>query len=194
MTQPCFTDKLSTAINSGCQNQTVGVEKRAIVIPRSLVNNAAIAFDSGTVVINTFGLTTPGTGGEYVTDYGEMPFKATKVDGEKGEYKMKFLSTFGFIIMGNSPDKVKQVMQLQNDEHYVILQNISYSAAEKNKYMLLAPTKGMTTRKAAFSMENQDAYGWAIEMIEDGALLPVSFIWASSGEAATDALIALLVA
>jgi len=194
MAQPCFTDKLNSAINSGCQNQTVGVEKESIIIPRSLVNQASITYSAGTVIINAMGLVTPGTGGHYVTDNGEMPFKATKIEGERGEYMLKFNSTFGFLIMGNSPAIVNQVMQLQNDEHYVIMKSKSYTATDKNKYMLLAPSKGMTTTKESFAMDTADTFGWTIEMIEKEALLPVAFIWADAGETATDDLIALLIA
>ena len=194
MALPCFTDKLNTAINSGCENQTVGVEKDAIILPVSYVNKATLAYASGTVIANVFALVTPGTGGHYVTQNSEMPFKATKIEGERGEFMLKFNTTFGFTIHGNTPAKVAQVQQLQNDEHFVILKNKNYTAAAKDKYMLLAPSKGMTTTKVAFSMENQDAYGWAIEMIEKEALLPVAFIWADAGESATDALIALLIA
>lgn len=190
MELPCFTDKLNAAINSGCQNQTVGVEREGVLIPRSYINSATMAFDAGTVVVNTF--TRVGAGlGYKVTENSEMPFKATKIEGERGEYLLKFNSTAGFKILGNSPAKAAQVMQLGNDEYYLILQNKSYKASEKNKYMLLAPSKGLTTTKAAFSMENQDAFGWAIEMMEKEALLPVAFIW-KTDEATTDAIITAL--
>jgi hypothetical protein len=42
-------------------------------------------------------------------------------------------------------------------------------------------------------MENQDAFGWTIEMMEKEALLPVAFIW-KTDEATTDAIIAALIA
>jgi hypothetical protein len=192
MAQPCFTDKLNSAINSGCQNQTVGVERDGILVARQFINEATLAYDSGSVVINTFALVGADKGYK-VTQNAEMPFKAVKIEGERGEYVLKFNSTAGFLILGNSPDKVKQVMQLGNDEYYLILQNKSYTAAEKNKYMLLAPSKGLTTTKAAFAMENQDAFGWTIEMMEKEALLPVAFIW-KTDEATTDAIIAALIA
>jgi len=192
MAQPCFTDKLNSAINSGCQNQTVGVERDGVLVARQFIDESTLAYDAGTVVINTFELVGADKGYK-VTQNAEMPFKATKIEGERGEYALKFNSTAGFLIMGNSPDKVKQVMQLGNDEYYLILQNKSYTAAEKNKYMLLAPSKGLTTTKAAFAMENQDAFGWTIEMMEKEALLPVAFIW-KTDEATTDAIIAALIA
>ena len=193
MAQPCFTDKLSTAINSGCQDQTVGVEREGVLVARSYINKTTLAYDANSVVVNTFALSNALNKGYKVTENAEMPFKATKVEGERGDYLLKFNSTAGFLITGNSPDKVKQVMQLSNDEYYLILQNKSYTAAEKNKYMLLAPSKGLTTTKAAFSMESQDAFGWAIDMMEKEALLPVAFIW-KTDEATTDAIIAALIA
>ena len=192
MAQPCFTDKLNSAINSGCQNQTVGVERDGILVARQFIDESTLAYDAGTVVVNTFELVGVNKGYK-VTQNAEMPFKAVKIEGERGEYVLKFNSTAGFLILGNSPDKVKQVMQLGNDEYYLILQNKSYTAAEKNKYMLLAPSKGLTTTKAAFAMENQDAFGWTIEMMEKEALLPVAFIW-KTDEATTDAIIAALIA
>lgn len=192
MAQPCFTDKLNSAINSGCQNQTVGVERDGVLVARQFINEATLAYDSGTVIINTFDLVGDDKGYK-VTQNAEMPFKAVKIEGERGEYVLKFNCTAGFLILGNSPDKVKQVMQLGNDEYYLILQNKSYTATEKNKYMLLAPSKGLTTTKAAFAMENQDAFGWTIEMMEKEALLPVAFIW-KTDEATTDAIIAALIA
>jgi len=191
MAQPCFTDKLNSAINSGCQNQTVGVERDGVLVARQFIDESTLANDAGTVVINTFELVGADKGYK-VTENAEMPFKPTKIEGERGEYALKFNSTAGFLIMGNSPDKVKQVMQLGNDEYYLILQNKSYTATEKNKYMLLAPSKGLTTTKAAFSMENQDAFGWTIEMMEKEALLPVAFIW-KTDEATTDAIIEALI-
>jgi len=190
MSQPCFTDKLDTSINAGCQNQTVGVERDGVLIARSYINAATLAYDAGSVVVNTFARIGAGLGYN-VTENAEMPFKATKIEGERGEYLLKFNSTAGFKILGNSPAKVEQVIQLGNDEYYLILQNKSYTVAEKNKYMLLAPSKGLTTTKAAFSMESQDAFGWTIEMMEKEALLPVAFIW-KTDEATTDAIIAAL--
>jgi hypothetical protein len=192
MAQPCFTDKLNSAINSGCQNQTVGVERDGILVARQFIDESTLAYDAGTVVVNTFELVGADKGYK-VTQNAEMPFKAVKIEGERGEYVLKFNSTAGFLILGNSPYKVKQVMQLGNDEYYLILQNKSYTATEKNKYMLLAPSKGLTTTKAAFAMENQDAFGWTIEMMEKEALLPVAFIW-KTDEATTDAIIAAIIA
>ena len=190
MELPCFTDKLDTAINSGCQNQTVGVERDGVIIARSYIDSATMDFDAGSVVVNTFERVGAGLGYK-VTENSEMPFKLTKIEGERGEYLLKFNTTAGFKILGNSPAKAKQVMQFGNDEYYLVLQNKSYTVAEKNKYMLLAPSKGLTTTKAAFSMENQDGFGWAMEMMEKEALLPVAFIW-KTDEATTDAIITAL--
>ena len=193
MGAPCISTLLSTGINSaGCDNQVVGVEKRAIIIPRSYVDLDSIAYDSGTVIINTFELAGASTG-VALFENAEMPFKMTKVDGERGEYNMKFNSTFGFKILGNSPAKVKQVIELCNDSYFVILQAKSYSAADKNKYILLAPTKSLDVTTVAFSMENQDGFGWVITMMEKEAVLPLAFIW-DTDETTTDALIASLYA
>lgn len=194
MGAPCISSLLSAGINSaGCDNQVVGVEKTAIIIPRSYVDLDSIAYDSGTVIINTFELAGASTG-VALKESAELPFKMTKIEGERGEYNFKFNTTFGFKILGNSPAKVKQVIELTNDDYFVILQAKSYSAADKNKYILLAPTKSLTTTNAAFSMESQDAFGWVITMAEKEAVLPVAFIWLAGGEAATDAAIASLYA
>lgn len=190
MSQPCFTDKLTTAINSGCQNQTVGVERDAIYVPRTYVDVEAITYEASSVIIDNITLL-GASHGYKISENKDMPFKGTKIDGERGEFLMKFATTFQFLILGNSPAKVAQLMQLANDEGFIILQNKSYSAAEKNKYMLLAPSKGLTLKKGSFSMEGQDTFGWAVEMGETDALIPVAFIW-KTDEATTDAMVAAL--
>lgn len=192
MALPCFTDKLNTAINSGCENQTVGVERDGILVARSYIDETTLTYEAGTIIIDNIALVGSDKGYK-VTQNSEMPFKATKVEGERGEYLLKFNTTAGFQILGNTPAKVKQVIQLGNDEYYLILQNKSYSATDKNKYMLLAPSKGLTMSKATFGMESQDAFGWMLELTEKEALLPVAFIW-KTNEATTDALIAALIA
>lgn len=192
MALPCFTDKLNSAINSGCENQTVGVERDGILVARSYIDEATLTYEAGTVIIDNIKLAGAPKGYE-VTQNSEMPFKATKIEGERGEFLLKFNTTAGFLITGNTPAKVKQVIQLSNDEYYLILQNKSYSATDKNKWMLLAPSKGLTMTKAVFGMENQDAFGWNIELSEKEALLPVAFIW-KTDEATSDALVAALIA
>ena len=193
METPCFSDKLNSAINGVCNDQVVGVENEGIIIARSFIDKSTIAFDSGSLVINTFELAGADKGYK-ITQNGDMPFKAVKVEGTRGDYIFKFDSTVGFMIHGNSPAISKQVSQLAIEQYYLILQNKGYTAADKNKYMLLAPLKGLSMTKASFAMENQDTYGWNVEMMEKESLIPMGFIWAAGGEAATDALIAALIA
>lgn len=192
MDAPCFSDKLNTAINGSCSDQVVGVENEGVIVARSFINKATMAFVAGSLVVDTFALAGADKGYK-ITQNGDMPFKATKVEGTRGDFIFKFDSTVGFTIHGNSPAISKQVVQLANEQYYLILQNKSYSAADKNKYMLLAPLKGLSMSKASFAMETQDAYGWAVEMMEKESLIPMGFIW-KTDEATTDAIIAAIIA
>jgi len=192
METPCFSSKLNSAINSACNDQVVGVENEGVIIAKSYINPATLNYVADSVVIDTFALLGADKG-YAITQNGDMPFKATKVEGTRGDYIFTFDTTVGFMIHGNSPAIAKQVLQLANEQYYIILQNKGYTVAAQNKWMLLAPNKGLTMSKASFAMETQNAYGWMVEMMEKEALIPMGFIW-KTDEATSDAIIAALIA
>jgi hypothetical protein len=188
MPAPCISTVLGSPINSACVSQIVGVEKDAILVPASLIDRATLAFDSGTVIVNTFELISGN--GQKVTVKGDLPYKETVINGTQGEYVQLYESTFAFPILENSPDAAKQLMQLGNDHYVAIVQFKGYTAAKKNKYGIIGLNRGLHFATANLSMESQDAFGWKVELKEMEGLVPIHFLWAAAGETATDAIFA----
>mgnify|MGYP006989321092 CR=1 FL=1 len=188
MSAPCISTALDSAINGTCTSQTIGIEKEAILIPMSLIDKSTLAYDSGTVIVNTFELLSGN--GVKVTVNGDMPFKEFKIDGSMGDYVQLFETAFGFPILDNSPAASKQIMQLGNDRYVAIVTFVGYEAAKKNKYGIIGLNRGLVFETSATAYDNAENPGTQIMLKETAGRVHLHYLWASAGEAATDAIVA----
>jgi hypothetical protein len=188
MPAPCISTVLNTAVNNDCVDQLIGFEKDAVLVPLSVVDKADITFESDTVIMTE--LTLVGAGkGQKITVVGDLPYSETNISGTQGAFIQLFESTFAFPILENSPAAAKQVMQLGNDHYLAILTLKGYTAAKKNKYMVVGLNRGLHFATGNLANTSQDEAGWRIELKEMEGVVPVHFLW-KTDEATTDSLVA----
>lgn len=181
-TRQCITTALSSAVG-GCA-QVVGFEEIAKILPQSIVDRAGITYESGELIVNNLDLL-GGAKGKTITVKGDLPYKETAIAGTMGAYVQLFESTLTFPILENSPASAKQVMELGNDHYLVVLQCKDYTAAKKNKYMIMGINRGLMFNTGNLANDSQENGGWRITLKEMEGLVPVCFYW-DTDETASD--------
>jgi hypothetical protein len=186
MPAPCISTQLATAINSGCVSQLVGFENELLLIPVSLITKSSITYESGELVVTALTLTSGNA--IPVTMPGDMPFSESAINGTMGANIALFESMLKFKILENSPASAKQITQLTNGEYVAAMKLKGFTAAKKNKYMLVGLNRGLRFRIGNLLNTTQDEFGWDVELAEMEGIIPVHFFWpATGGESAADA-------
>lgn len=185
MAAPCFNSTLSSPINGTCANQAVGFENEALLIPLQYINRATMVYDASYPIVSTFAMSTTGKV-KSVTVPGNMSFKDLKIDLKMGTFQMTGESSIIIPILDNSPAAAKQVAELANGGYCLCLKVKGYSAAAKNKYMLLGLERGIEFNAGTFQSDTRENHGWRITMKEMEASQPVCYFWDTDGETDSD--------
>lgn len=179
---------LSMDIEASCTDPIVpGLEQEAVIMNRADIDFDAVAYDEtrSNVLKNLAML--KGKRGYKIRVLGSTPFSGTSTSFVAGNYQNTFTNTVQFVVLDNSPDVCKNVIDMLANGKFVIVLENSYKGLNKasNKGDAAFQVYGFGQGLVASAIEN-DKYsedtngGWLVTMQETKASNSGIFLYAGS--------------
>lgn len=182
---PSCESLISQGIEPNCDTQvTRGVEQNAVVLNRSELDMAKVAFAAGKKnVLETLALRA-GKKGYPAYVPGTTPFNGIKTSLNVGTYVNTFNNEFPIVILDNGPDVCENLVDgLANGTFVVVFENKHKGVTKDAAFQVFGFYQGLT----ATSLEN-DKYseetegGWKAVMTEERAPKSGLFLYKSDYE------------
>lgn len=155
-----------------CSNPMVkGAKADGLLINRSDINIASVAYDSNDPFLVTALPLKSGKVSYNIVQGGKTPYTGTQQEIVEGTYQNTFTNTVQFVILNQTPTTAGQVFALMNGEFVVVLKN------NNGTNQVFGLENGLHASAMVRELYNDDTLsGWLITMTEEGAIKGNLFI------------------
>lgn len=187
----CVQTLASNILNDCNDVYGVGVENRAWILPKS---NLDYTINRASMTIDMMALSDSAVMGHYIYFPAEDAANGLKVEDQNATIGTRYTKTSPLVLLANNPRNALAVQALKSDKYVVVFE---LRAKDQNQpaFIVMGAEMGCVGQDANWDAYSEDTQGgWAINMVEKNATLPMVFFDNGSIESSREALESMVAA